>query len=139
MDNLSNKIILYLGRTPNFETEVILQDDGSGPYIKEWNITSEKAKPTDSQLNALASDAVKLNNNEIVGINSPNVNIFKFDYEMHFIQEKLQLITFQNGNLIIDKITVYLIIFILLVLTSFILHLGILIILIKYLNKNSVA
>lgn len=42
-------------------------------------------------------------------------------------------------NLIIDKITVYLIIFILLVLISFILHLGILIILIKYLNKNSVA
>ena len=66
MDNLSNKIISYLGRTPNFQTEVILQDDGSGPYIKEWNITSEKAKPTDSQLNALASDAVKLNNNEIV-------------------------------------------------------------------------
>ena len=42
-------------------------------------------------------------------------------------------------NLIIDKITVYLIIFILLVLISFILHLGILIILIKYLNKNSVS
>ena len=66
MSNLDKKIILYLGRTPDFETEVILQDDGSGPYIKEWNITSEKAKPTDSQLNALASDAVKLNNNEIV-------------------------------------------------------------------------
>ena len=66
MDNLSNKIILYLGRTPNFQTEVILQDDGSGPYIKEWNITSEKAKPTDSQLNALASDATKLNNNNII-------------------------------------------------------------------------
>ena len=66
MDNLSNKIILYLGRTPNFQTEVILQDDGSGPYIKEWNITTEKAKPTDSQLNALASDATKLNNNNII-------------------------------------------------------------------------
>ena len=66
MDNLSNKIILYLGRTPNFQTEVILQDDGSGPYIKEWNITSEKVKPTDSQLNALASDATKLNNNNII-------------------------------------------------------------------------
>jgi hypothetical protein len=66
MDNLDKRVILYLGRTPDFETEVILQDDGSGPYIKEWNITSEKAKPTDSQLNALASDAVKLNNNEIV-------------------------------------------------------------------------
>lgn len=42
-------------------------------------------------------------------------------------------------NLIIDKISIYLIIFILLVLISFILHLGILIILIKYLNKNKVS
>jgi len=66
MDNLSYKIISYLGRTPNFQTEVILQDDGSGPYIKEWNITSEKAKPTDSQLNALASSATKSNNNNII-------------------------------------------------------------------------
>ena len=42
-------------------------------------------------------------------------------------------------NLIIDKISIYLIIFILLVLISFIFHLGILIILIKYLNKNKVS
>lgn len=41
-------------------------------------------------------------------------------------------------NIIIDKISIYLIIFILLVLISFALHLGILIILIKYLNKNKV-
>lgn len=40
-------------------------------------------------------------------------------------------------NLIVDKISIYLIIFILLVLISFILHLGILIILIKNFNKNS--
>ena len=58
------KIIAYLGRKPNFETEVILRDDGDGVvYIKEWNITSEKAKPTDSQLNALASQATALENN----------------------------------------------------------------------------
>ena len=64
--SISNKITLYLGRTPDFLSEVIIQDDGSGPYIKEWNISSEKAKPTDSQLNALASEATKLkNNNEI--------------------------------------------------------------------------
>jgi len=63
MINLTNKIITYLGRTPNFETEVILQNDGSGDYIKEWNITSEKAKPTDSQLNALSSQATALENN----------------------------------------------------------------------------
>ena len=63
MINLSKKIILYLGRTPDFTSEVIIQDDGSGPYIKEWNITSEKAKPTKSQLNKFESEATKLENN----------------------------------------------------------------------------
>jgi len=64
--SLKNKVILYLGRTPNFLEEVKLQDDGSGPYIKEWNISSEKAKPTDSQLDALASEATKLGNNNVI-------------------------------------------------------------------------
>jgi len=65
MAQLSNKIKVYLDRTPDFNTEVILQDDGSGAYIKEWNITSEKAKPTDAQLNALSSQAETLENNAI--------------------------------------------------------------------------
>tara|TARA_R100000995_G_scaffold65817_1_gene34772 strand:+ start:478 stop:792 length:315 start_codon:yes stop_codon:yes gene_type:complete len=61
---MDKKIIAYLGRTPDFQTEVRLADDGDGVvYIKEWNISSEKAKPTDSQLNALASEATKLQNN----------------------------------------------------------------------------
>ena len=63
MAQLNNKIKAYLGRTPDFNTEVILQDDGSGAYIKEWNISSEKAKPTDAELNALESEATKLENN----------------------------------------------------------------------------
>ena len=63
MINLDKRVILYLGRKPNFREEVLLQDDGSGPYIKEWNITSEKAKPTDSQLNELSSQAATLENN----------------------------------------------------------------------------
>tara|TARA_R100000781_G_C4025994_1_gene108888 strand:+ start:301 stop:654 length:354 start_codon:yes stop_codon:yes gene_type:complete len=70
MKNLDKKIILYLGRTPNFGTEVKLQDNYTGgvskPFIKEWNITSEKAKPTDSQLNALESQATTLANNEVI-------------------------------------------------------------------------
>ena len=65
MSTLSKKIEIYLGRKPNFLEEVILQDDGSGPYIKEWNITSEKAKPTDTQLDALASQATTLQKNKI--------------------------------------------------------------------------
>ncbi len=63
--SLTNKIKVYLDRTPDFNTEVILQDDGSGAYIKEWNITSEKAKPTDAQLDALSSQAETLENNAI--------------------------------------------------------------------------
>ena len=63
MTNLANKIKVYLGRTPDFRQEVKLQDDGDGVvYIKEWNITSEKAKPTDEQLNALSSQATALEN-----------------------------------------------------------------------------
>ena len=71
MSNLVNKVIAYLGRTPNFSEEVKLQDDsnGQGAYIKEWNITSEKAKPTDAQLNALSSQATTLENNAIAVAN----------------------------------------------------------------------
>ena len=65
MNNLSNKIILYLGRTPDFLSEVKLQDDGDGAHIKEWNVA--EAKPTDEQLNAFESEATKLeNNNQVV-------------------------------------------------------------------------
>ena len=68
MNNLSNKIKIYLGRTPNFDTEVVLQNDGSGAYIKKWNI-SGLAKPTDAQLNALSSQAETLENNAIAVAN----------------------------------------------------------------------
>lgn len=66
MENLSYKIIAYLGRTPNFDEEVILMSDVesgvSKSYIGQWNIT-EKTKPTDEELNALESEATKLKNN----------------------------------------------------------------------------
>ena len=63
MSSLASKIKIYLGREPDFTSEVKLQNDGSGDYIKEWNISSEKSKPTDSQLNAADSEATKLENN----------------------------------------------------------------------------
>ena len=62
MTNLDKKIILYLGRTPDFLTEIILWNYGSGIYIKEWN-AKDKVKPTDDQLNALESEATTLENN----------------------------------------------------------------------------
>ena len=65
--SLKYKIIAYLDRAPDFRDEVKLQNDGNGDYIAEWNISSEKAKPTDEQLNAFESDATKLeNNNQVV-------------------------------------------------------------------------
>ena len=66
---IDKKIIAYLGRTPNFETEVKLQDDGDGVvYIKEWNAT-DKPKPTDEQLDALSSQATTLEKNAIAVAN----------------------------------------------------------------------
>ena len=64
MSNLTNKIIAYLGRVPDFLTEIKLenQSDGKGDYIAEWN-AKDKAKPTDEQLNALSSQAETLENN----------------------------------------------------------------------------
>ena len=69
MINLVNKIIAYLGRTPDFTSEVKLQDDGDGVvYIKEWNAT-DKPKPRDEELNALETEATKLENNAIAVTN----------------------------------------------------------------------
>ena len=68
MSNLANKIKVYLGRTPDFREEVILQNDGGEDYIKEWNAT-DKPKPTDAQLDALSSQAEILENNAIAVAN----------------------------------------------------------------------
>ena len=68
MNNLSNKIIAYLGSKPDFNEEVKLQDDMvdgvSNPYIAEWNIT-EKPKPTDAELNDLENEAQDISDNAI--------------------------------------------------------------------------
>ena len=55
MAQLKTKIITYVGSEVDFLKDVILQDDGEGTYIKEWNL--DTAQPTDAQLNALESDA----------------------------------------------------------------------------------
>ena len=65
-NKLSYKIELYLGRRPDFNSEVFLQDDGNGAYIKFWSDSIEKSKPTDIQLNALSSQADTLKANLII-------------------------------------------------------------------------
>ena len=68
MSTLDKKIQAYLDRKPDFDTEVVLQDDGQGAYIKEWNVDGV-AKPTDAQLDELSSQAETLENNAIAVAN----------------------------------------------------------------------
>lgn len=55
MATLSNKIRKYVGSEINFDNDVILQDDGQGAYIKEWNL--DTPQPTQEQLDALETQA----------------------------------------------------------------------------------
>ena len=56
MAQISTKIKLYANQEVDFRKDVLLQDDGQGAYIKEWNI-SGVAKPSDSDLSAVESVA----------------------------------------------------------------------------------
>ena len=62
MANLSSKIKQYVNAEVDFENDVMLQDDGQGAYIKEWNL--DIAKPTDAQLDALETQAQTYENNQ---------------------------------------------------------------------------
>ena len=67
MASLHTKIKLYLEANSKTEVELYsdnieLQNDGSGNYIKVWNV-SGLAQPTNEQLNALESEADTLESN----------------------------------------------------------------------------
>ena len=62
MAQLSTKIKLYVDAEVNFLNDVILQDDGQGAYIKEWNL--DIAQPTQAQLDALETQAQTYENNQ---------------------------------------------------------------------------
>jgi len=87
MSTLDKKIIIYLGRTPDFFDEIKLYDDGQGAYIKEWNAT-DKPKPTDEELDALSSQAETLEKNAIAVANRKK--------EYGTTQEMIEYIT-ENG------------------------------------------
>jgi hypothetical protein len=53
---LNTKIKLYANKKIDFRTEVKLQDDGNGAYIKEWNL--DIPKPTMAQLDAFEAQAI---------------------------------------------------------------------------------
>lgn len=83
---LSTKIKLYANKEVNFLTEVILQDDGNGAYIKEWNL--DIPKPTMAQLDAFEAQA------NIVESNLQQVQ--KRIKEYGSIAEQIEYIT-ENG------------------------------------------
>jgi hypothetical protein len=63
---LSTKIKLYANKEIDFLTDVLLQDDGNGAYIKEWNL--DIPKPTMAQLDAFEAQATTYENNQrIIG------------------------------------------------------------------------
>jgi len=62
MASLSNKIRQYVNAEVDFTSDVLLQDDGNGAYIKEWNL--DIAQPTTAQLDALESEAQTYENNQ---------------------------------------------------------------------------
>ena len=66
MAQLSNKIKEYCKANGvsnvDFTNDVMLQDDGQGAYIKEWNL--DIAQPTQAQLDALESQAQTYENNQ---------------------------------------------------------------------------
>ena len=59
---LSTKIKLYANKEIDFLTDVLLQDDGNGAYIKEWNL--DIPKPTMAQLDAFEAQATTYENNQ---------------------------------------------------------------------------
>ena len=71
MSKIGTKVKLYLtvnGKDYDAEVEarnVIVMDNGDGAFIHTWNVDG-LTKPTDSQLDALDSDATKSENNAVV-------------------------------------------------------------------------
>ena len=91
------KIEAYLGRKPDFTEEIKLKNDGSGDYISEWNISSEKAKPTDDQLNALSSQATALENTAKIDAKRRTEYLpFEDQLEMIYKDQKNGTSTYKN-------------------------------------------
>ena len=95
MAQLSNKIRKYLHREVDFTKDVILQNDGDGTYIKEWNVA--EAQPTEEQLNAFESQANTLeSNNQVIAIRK---NLYGTP------QEQLEILVEQGVDKLIERNT----------------------------------
>ena len=105
MTQLSTKIKEYAKAqgvaNVDFLTDVILQDDGQGAYIKEWNLSI--AKPTMEQLNSYEAQATIYENNQQVIANRKK-SYGTIEQQIEFItengveawQEKVNQIKLEN-------------------------------------------
>jgi hypothetical protein len=85
---LSTKIKIYAKQEIDFLKDVLLQDDGNGAYIKEWNL--DIPKPTQSQLQALENEAIEYE--RIQGIRSQRANSYPS------IQDQLDMLYWDKVN-----------------------------------------
>ena len=66
-DNFDYNLKAYIGRMPNFLTEVTIEYNGTTPTIIFWDATAlGKAQPTIDQLKALDTQATALENEDKV-------------------------------------------------------------------------
>ena len=86
MASLSNKIRQYVNAEVDFKKDVLLQDDGQGAYIKEWNL--DIPKPTLEQLEQYEAQANIVESNQVQVQNRIN--------EYGTIAEQIEYIT-ENG------------------------------------------
>jgi hypothetical protein len=101
MTNLTTKIKLYANKEIDFRKDVLLQDDGNGAYIKEWNL--DIPKPTMEQLDAFEAQATTYENNQKI-IQTRKSLYGSIEYQIEFItengveawQEKVNQIKLEN-------------------------------------------
>ena len=70
MAQLNTKIKLYANQEIDFLKDVLLQDDGDGAYIKEWNLaiaepTAEQLASYETAANTAESNATIINTRKI--------------------------------------------------------------------------
>ena len=73
--------------------QIFLQDDGSGPYIAQWNI-SELSEPTEEQLNSESNQlsAAKMEGEIVITAQATaasNQTLAKLDYSLYISQAAL--------------------------------------------------
>jgi hypothetical protein len=70
MANLTTKIKLYANKEIDVRKDFLLQDDGNGAYIKEWNL--DIPKPTMAQLDTFEAQANEVERLNLIKANRAN-------------------------------------------------------------------